>query len=403
MTETKADSPAKNCLTQLLFDHAKDLSKKTALELCSSHLKGVWEISTEDDIDLNVIQAGFVNRIFLCHNKKSNEKVIIRLYGGKIMEKLGGEMGTMLRSIGIEGEVLMFHLMDVNGIGPKLLGVFDGGRIEKYLEGAHQLSNDDCATPEIMALFARKLAKLHSLKAPLTKTPKDFIRIIRSNFEKHWPSYLQFMAEREYPPNTTEEMKQAAQCAMNYDFFKLIDWFAETLPSVKTRVVLSHNDMNRANCMVDPNKSGDDKLTLLDFELCGYNHRGCDIGHHFKNRSIDVQKFTEGKNAFDSVIPYPSEEERRHFIRAYLEVAKESYDDFDESLDNKDQLLLEAEFYGGIYAMFITSFMITSVEQFKDVIPIHPGVMIAYFIQDFEDRKKNSLDLSARFAKLSLN
>jgi choline/ethanolamine kinase len=310
----------------------------------------------------------------------------------------------MLRNIGIEGEVLIFHLMDINGIGPKLLGVFDGGRIEQFLEGYDQLSNEDCANPDVMARFARKLAKLHSLKVPVKKTPKNLVRIIRDNFEKHWPNYRDFMIEREYPPGTTEEMKKAVQFSIDYDWFKLIDWFEQTLSTVRTRVVFTHNDMNRANCMVHPTRTDEDKLVLLDFEFCGYNHRGCDIGHHFKNRSIDVKKFTEGENAFDSTIPYPSEEERRHFVKAYLEIAKESYDDPDESLDNEDQLLLEAEFYGGLYALFFTSFMLCSIEQFRHVaFPIHPGVLMASFIQDYEARQKNTMDLCARLEGLKLN
>ena len=157
-----------------LFDHANDLSKTKALDLISSHLRGSWSSIQEHDIEVSVIQAGFVNRIFLCQNKKSNEKVLVRLYGGKIIEN----SNNILRNVGLEGEVFTFHLMDVYGIGPRLLGVFDGGRIEGYIEGCNTLSNKDIANEIIMGALAKKLAKIHSLKIAFNKNPKDFIAII---------------------------------------------------------------------------------------------------------------------------------------------------------------------------------------------------------------------------------
>ena len=377
--------------------HGSDLSVKTALHLCSSHLKGVWDTSSKEDIDLRFIQAGFVNRLFICHNKKSNYKVIIRLYGGKVVDT--PETTSLLQDISIEGEVLIFHLMDVNRIGPKLLGVFDGGRIEEYLNGCRELSDRDCTNPEIMVLFARKLAKLHSMNIPIRKTPKDLIKLIRHNFDQHWPGYHRFLTEKEFSPEIPQEIRTAAQFAVDYDFVKLIDWFEETLTKIRTRVVFSHNDMNRANFMINPSKSGDDKLTFLDFESCGYNHRGCDIGQHFKFRSIDVNMYTEGKSACDSAIPYPSEEERRHFVRSYLEVAKQSYESVDDSLDSEDHVLLEAEFFGGLYTLYFTSAMFNTVEKCKEMsFPMHPAVIMTEFNHsDLEQRKSNTINLLRRF------
>ena len=398
--------PKKNVIQEMFFNFADDLSKQRSLQICSDHLQGSWSSLTEDDIDLNTIQAGFVNRLFLCHNKKSDEKVIIRLYGGKVM-KLVEE--NILRNVGLEGEVLIFHLMDVNGIGPGLLGVFDGGRVEEYLEGGHTLSNDDCKNNEVMGAFARKLAKMHSLNVPMNKNPKNFIKIIRDNFEKYLEPYNQLLKETGFPVGSPEEHKQMVDFAVNYDWTKLIDWFEKTLPSIKTRNVFSHGDMNRANFMVNSNKTGDDQVTFLDFEFTGYNYRGCDIGYHFKNRQIDVSKFAEeGKNGYDTNIAYPSEEERRFFIREYLKVATKLYDSVDESIDNEDHLLLEAEFYGGLYQLFFTSFTLTfiskSSDQFKNMeLSFHPGIMMAGFAYDAEDRKNNVIDYVKKFSKLSLN
>lgn len=42
----------------------------------------------------------------MCENKASGKKVLLRLYGGKLLDK-----DNMLRGGGIEQEVLMFHTM----------------------------------------------------------------------------------------------------------------------------------------------------------------------------------------------------------------------------------------------------------------------------------------------------
>ena len=390
----------RNVIKEMFSNIANDLPKERAIDLCSSHLRGSWTSLTEDCVHLNVIQAGFVNRLFLCHNKKSNEKVIIRLYGGKIFKDT--KNFNTLRNVGLEGEVLTFHLMHANGIGPGLLGVFDGGRIEEYLEGGHTLSQKDLKNDDVMTAMASKLAKMHSLKMPLNKNPKDHISIIRGNFTKHLERFNQIMMGKELPEGSPEEFKHMVQSSNSFDWMQLIDWFDKTLPIIKSRSVFSHNDMNLTNFMVQPQKSGDDKITFLDFEFAGYNYRGSDIGFHFKNRQIDVKKFTEeGGNTFDTNIPYPSEEERRFFIREYLKIAMKSYNPVDEDIDNEDHLLLEAEFYGGLQQLFMASFIMSSVDKSKSMeFPVHPGVMMGGIIRNLGERKRNVIDLLQRFPTL---
>ena len=166
-----------------LYDHLDDLPKKRALELCSGHLKGSWSSLTEDDIEVTVHEGGLLNRIFLCSNNKSKETVIIRLYGGKMPNS------HMLKSIGIEGEVLIFHLMSVNRIGPKLLGVFDGGRIEEYMKGSHTLDEDDLMNNEVIACIAKKLARVHAMEVPIDKRPRDFIKCYLHEGNRCWKKF----------------------------------------------------------------------------------------------------------------------------------------------------------------------------------------------------------------------
>jgi choline/ethanolamine kinase len=384
----------KSKLFQSVYDHADDLPKCKALQLLSDHLQGEWSTSTEEDIDVSVIESGFVNRLFLCHNKKSDEKVVVRLYGGKILAM----DGNILRNIGLEGEVLIFHLMDVNKIGPKLLGVFDGGRIEEYLDGSEILSNEEIENEETMEWFARKLAKMHSLKVPVCKKPKDFLKIIRESFEVYWPSYHKEMIEKEIMEGTPQPMIELANLGMTFDMFEIIEYYEKMFSGIKTRIVFGQNDTNRANWLVTPTKHGWDRVHLIDYEFCGYNYRGCDIGHHFKHRTQDMKKFAEKR--MDAFVPieYPTEEARRLFIRNYLDEARKHFDSINDHIDNENDMLIEAEFFGGLYQMSFLAFIVRDRRMFKKLdLPIHPGVMIGSMIQDYRERKARIADLQQRF------
>ena len=185
MDENKKKEPTS--MQEILNGYESNLPKRRALELCSNHFGQSWNKITEEDIDLSVIRGGFCNQIFLCHNKKSKDKVLIRLYGGRM-----GNLNNQ-KHIGLEGEVLIFHLMDKCGIGPKLLGVFDGGRIEEFIEGANTLSDEDCVNNEKMGSFAKKLATMHSQNIPFSKKPRDMIKIIRSNILGCWDNYKELL------------------------------------------------------------------------------------------------------------------------------------------------------------------------------------------------------------------
>lgn len=330
-----------------------------------------------------------MNRIFLCRNTVKDEKVLLRLYGGKLLEQ-----NNILRGGGYETEVLLFHVMDKKNIGPHLYGVFPGGRLEEFIENSNILSNEDIQNPDVVVAFARKLAQLHATQVPISKTPKDYFGLIEPIFANKWNNYIDFVKEKELPP--VPEMQQALQSVYEYDFGALISWLKGLVPKIKTRIVLSHNDMNRHNCLVRHGVTDANlRVVLIDYEFTCYGYRGCDIGMHFKNRTIDVKDLMIGKM---ESMPYPEEADRRFFVQAYLEEARKiSPDDWDESIDNEFVVLLDAEFFATIYQLFFASFIVKDFEKWKSMeMPVHPGLMFASIVRDLEDRKNKIEDLMQR-------
>jgi len=383
-----------------LFDFENDLSTERALELCSGHLQGSWSEASLKDISVNVIRGGFVNRLFLIQNNKTNDKVLIRLYGGKFLPQ-----DNQLRSIGYEGEVLVFQLMAEKSIGPKLLGVFDGGRLEEYREGCRTPLKEDINDLQTMASLAKQLARLHSCRLPFNKQPKDYIKLTRDNFEKGWTQYKDFVQSIPFPLDRPHvNYQERLDSVLSFDYKETLEWLEKEMKVIPSKVVFSHNDMNIMNCLIDPNKSGDEKAILLDFELCGYNFRGADIGCHFGNRRFDLEGVIKQGNSFEDVFllrsPHPSEENRRHFIEAYLLEVKKSMDnnnEMDPKIDHMDHILMEAELYGALYSLFMLSYMVNS-NEFKEMAFSmgHPVVMVSTMMEGVTEKKDILKDLKKR-------
>lgn len=78
-----------------------------------------------------LFSGGMSSRLYVCEQlaAQTTTKVLIRLYGGKIV------MGDHpYRTLTEAGEVLLYQKMGELGLGPRLLGVFAGGRLEQYIE-----------------------------------------------------------------------------------------------------------------------------------------------------------------------------------------------------------------------------------------------------------------------------
>jgi thiamine kinase-like enzyme len=332
------------------------------------------------------MKGGFINRMFLCHNQLSNERILLRLYGNRDEEET-----NIMRKIGSrDAEVLINYLMDINEIGPKLLGIFDGGRIEQFLDGYETPTDDHLKHPEIMACIAKKLVKVHSLQIPLDKKPTDLIRKTRLNLTKYWGDYRKGMLEIPLTEDLKTEANEVDRIAD--DFQGMIDWYEELQPRVRSKSVFSHSDLNRGNIMINDRKGGDDRVVLIDFEFAAYNHRGCDIGHFFRRSRWDPKIFAEGWSVgIEKQTDYPSEEVRRHFIHFYLEEINRNINTTD-CIDTENHLLLESEFFGGLYGLFLLSHMLTVAEMI-DNRKVHPLAIVKSFVEDFHDRKKRVREL----------
>lgn len=117
--------------------------------------------------------------------------------------------------------------------------------------------------PIMTAAFARKLARMHVVDLPLNQKPKDIL----AKIDILLPDPSTYKDDVESMECTKEE-EASRDKLLDFEFAKELAWVKETIKKLKTRQVLGHGDMNKANCLIiagveDPTES----LMLIDYEV----------------------------------------------------------------------------------------------------------------------------------------
>ncbi|XP_045770880.1 choline/ethanolamine kinase isoform X3 [Maniola jurtina] len=347
---------AKNCYRRLI-----DMNKSTygklqmcgteeemreiAGRICRNYLHGAWKSVDPADLDFKRISGGLSNFLYYValpsdvtklegfahesspelddHKKpilsshsiymEEPKKVLLRIYGQVHGERAMDAIVT---------ESVIFTLLSERRLGPKLHGVFSGGRIEEYIP-ARSLLTKELAEPAISMKIAEKMAAIHSMDVPLSKEPNWL-----------WKTMAKWMKtardERLAPDSVgkNEEEQNIIKQLKPIDFEKEIEWLKKFVSSVESPVVFCHNDLQEGNILLledeippsedddfvqydsknskyvlpqfdDQNTSdsltshisdtGEPRLVLIDFEYCAYNHRGFDIANHFQEWAYDYK------------------------------------------------------------------------------------------------------------------
>nr|CAD7263479.1 unnamed protein product [Timema shepardi] len=134
----------------------------------------IWVISqiVLDEYNLNkwcfCSSGGLSNLLYYCalppsHPPRHKEpsKVLLRLYG-----QIHGERALE----GLITESVIFTLLSESQRGPRLFGVFPGGRLEEFIP-ARALTTDELSDPTLSCLIAEKMALVHMMDVPINKEP----------------------------------------------------------------------------------------------------------------------------------------------------------------------------------------------------------------------------------------
>uniref|UniRef100_A0A0K0D1E9 Choline/ethanolamine kinase n=1 Tax=Angiostrongylus cantonensis TaxID=6313 RepID=A0A0K0D1E9_ANGCA len=259
--------------------------------LCAKYLGGAWTRVGLCQFHIKPVTGGMSNLLFFVELAPN-------------VESLGTEARQALLRIQCQtdlshlvSESVVFTLLSERSLGPKLLGVFPGGRFEQFIPSRPL----QCREISLPALIAPMLARVHTLDVPIPKDPqvmtsaRGWLAKFRQSTRGALPIDIRCTAARVssnlYPSSVTcDELE------------KELDFVEEFLVKSKSPVVFSHNDLQEGNVLLFDGydiandgsisaRSDDvistDPLVLIDFEYCSYNYRGFDLGNHFSEYGYD--------------------------------------------------------------------------------------------------------------------
>lgn len=330
--------------------------RERAQKLCSEYLRGAWKKISSQELDIRKVSGGLSNLLYYCALPGSQQpihgeptRVLLRIYG-----QLHGEKALE----GLVTESVIFTMLSENQRGPRLLGVFPGGRIEEYIP-ARPLQTSELSDPVLSRLVAEKLAQIHLMDVPINKEP----RWLWDTMNRWLGNVQDFMSEQHSDPVAKARAKQL----MNYSLKLELDWLKEFLTSIRSPVLFCHNDLQEGNILLrlDSQESNQSQpeLVVIDFEFCSYNYRGFDIANHMCEWTYDYSN--ENPPYFwASHDRFPTQEQQKMFLESYLQAFKREQPTMAQHIlkENVEQLLKEVQaftlashFFWGLWSVCYAS------------------------------------------------
>ncbi|KAL6737171.1 hypothetical protein Aduo_010838 [Ancylostoma duodenale] len=308
------------------FDSSQPISSEILSRtryLCAKYLGGAWNRIRRDQFRLKAITGGMSNLLFLVELASE-------------VESLGSEARQALLRIQCQTDLdqlltesVVFTLLSERCLGPKLLGVFPGGRFEQFIP-SRPLQCREISKPAIGRIIAPMMARVHTLDVPITKEPEVL------NCARGWLAKFRQTAGGKRPIDirctAAHVPAHSYPSSITCDHLEReLNFVEDFLIKSKSPVVFSHNDLQEGNILLVAdyhlaedgsirNQSGEDvtmdPLVLIDFEYCSYNYRGFDLGNHFCEYGIDYNCDEPPYYKIYSEM-FNVTEQRRNFCKAY--------------------------------------------------------------------------------------
>lgn len=217
--------------------------------------KKEWE--NAKNIKITKIKGSISNLIYKVSSDNLSS-ILIRIYGK--------QMNTLIDR---NKEINIFKFVSKNNLSPKLLGLFDLGRFEEYIEGIITLDETNIKEYQNDVIQFMKLLSNSNFKGELIC----------------WNRLLEWNYLIKDKKDFTNEI---------YKLKKDIETYPKNHFLIKTQ--FCHNDLCPFNILIDKNK----KIRFIDYEYAGINYLGCDIANHIiyydfgnKNR---INEHNDAKN-----------------------------------------------------------------------------------------------------------
>lgn len=176
--------------------------------------------------------SSFATKRFSCASLQGNEpkQVLLRIYGQSHGEDALEAMIT---------ESVVFALLSERNFGPKLHGIFPGGRIEQYVP-ARALTTHELSDEKISMKIAEKMGEIHSLNIPMSKEP-DWIW----NCMDRWLVSVDNILKSE----SLRKKYENSEIVFSFDFADEAIWLKSVIDENNFLVAFCHNDLQEGNIL----------------------------------------------------------------------------------------------------------------------------------------------------------
>ncbi|XP_049287963.1 choline/ethanolamine kinase isoform X2 [Anopheles funestus] len=181
-----------------------------------------------------------------CTGMLEPKEVLLRIYGQTHGEHA---LETMLT------ESVVFTLLSERKLGPKLHGIFPGGRIEQYIP-ARALLTAELSDTKISLKVAEKMAAIHSMDIPVSKEP-DWIWNTMNRWLKGVTGTLKTLERDRANGNVkkgngdeTGRSDEDERILTEMDLAGEVEWLRSVVESEDFPVVFCHNDLQEGNILL---------------------------------------------------------------------------------------------------------------------------------------------------------
>ncbi|XP_025199442.1 choline/ethanolamine kinase isoform X1 [Melanaphis sacchari] len=301
-----------------------------ATRLCRSYLPGSWKKITVKDICVKRISGGLSNWLYQVTLLKGNAEprdVLMRLYGQTHGENAIENIIT---------ESVIFTLLSERGLGPKLHGIFPGGRLEEYIP-ARSLKSEELSDPKLSLMIAEKMAELHQLNIPINKDSTWL-----------WETMDRWLQQPIKDINWLRDNMELDQI-LSTNLCDEARWLKKHLSKLRSPVVFCHNDLQEGNILMKENDPNCRSLCLIDYEYCAYNYRGFDIANHFIEWTYDYTNPIYPHYSVNREL-FPTKDQQIEFLKRYSQCT-ENKESIELLLNEVNHFILASHLFWGVWSI----------------------------------------------------
>ncbi|KAI5124425.1 hypothetical protein M0805_008309 [Coniferiporia weirii] len=271
---------------------------------------------TPENLKVAKVSGSMTNAVFFvsCPSVPSIRTVLLRIYGPSSSELISRPR-----------ELHTLHILSSRyGIGPRVYGTFENGRVEEYFDST-ALSAVQMRDPTISGWIGARMAELHCVDVEAVEGTTPETRGENVGWEiaarKNFRNWLQPARDVLRHPSVSEDYR----ADLDFDRFVeewrgymvwLNNWEEQYGASKR---VFAHNDTQYGNLLRLRGIKGavldHRQIIVVDFEYASPNSAAFDIANHFHEWTADYHGIAPHR--LDPA-RYPTEHERTNFYKAYL-------------------------------------------------------------------------------------